>query len=356
MFIRFKNGATWQVVGSDKYDATVGSPPYGIVFSEWALSNPSAWAYLAPILVENGGWALFITTSRGRNHAHSMLKMAQKEPDWFAEVLPVAATGAMTDEAVAAQLREYEGIYGHEAAQALIDQEYHCSFEAAILGAYWGKEMRLAEQSARICSVPVNPTLPVQKAWDIGVDDAMAIWCFQVYPDYIDVVDYYEGHGQGFDHYADWLFVRGYRGTDWVPHDAKVREAGAPGARSRIESMLALGLKPELVPNNNLMDGINAGRLTIPHARFDETKTAKGLDCLREYSTDWDEKAHAFKVTPKHNWASHGADAWRYLSLAWRAPMRPAEPASPLVMAPMNRITMDQFMELEDAPRSTGRL
>ena len=134
-----------------------------VAFSEWALSNPAGWAYLAPILIENNGRGLFITTARGRNHAHGMLD---------------------------------------------------CSFEAAILGAYWGKEMLLAEQSGRITDVPVNTDVPVHTAWDIGVDDAMAIWCFQVYPDHLDIVDYYEGHGQGFDHYCTWLDERGYHGTD----------------------------------------------------------------------------------------------------------------------------------------------
>ena len=182
IIIRFKNGSTWQVVGSDRYDAAVGSSPAGITFSEWALSNPSAWAYLAPIVTENDGWALFITTARGRNHAKSMLDMAQTRDDWFSEVLPVNVTNAMSEEAVEQQRLEYTGIFGKEAADALIDQEYYCSFEAAILGAYWGKEMLLAEQQGRICDVPVNTDLPVHTAWDIGVDDAMAIWCFQVYP------------------------------------------------------------------------------------------------------------------------------------------------------------------------------
>ena len=179
MFIRFKNGSTWQVVGSDRYDAAVGSSPAGITFSEWALSNPSAWAYLAPIVIENDGWALFITTARGRNLAKSMLDMAQARDDWFSEVLPVNVTNAMSEAAVEQQRLEYTGIFGKEAADALIDQEYYCSFfEAAILGAYWGKEMLLAEQQGRICDVPVNTEpLPVQTAWDIGVDDAMAIWC-----------------------------------------------------------------------------------------------------------------------------------------------------------------------------------
>jgi phage terminase large subunit len=272
MFIRLKNGATWQVPGSDRYDAAVGSPPYGITFSEWALSNPASWAYLAPIVIENGGRALFITTARGRNHAKSMLDMAQTRDDWFSEVLPVNVTGAMSEAAVEQQRVDYTGIFGQEAADALIDQEYYCSFEAAILGAYWGKEMLLAEQQGLICDVPVNPDLPVQTAWDIGVDDAMAIWCFQVYPDHLDVVDCYEGHGMGFDHYCQWLDARGYHGTDWMPHDAKVREVGAPGARTRIETLFTLGRKPELAPEQSLMDGINAGRKTILFARFDRER------------------------------------------------------------------------------------
>ena len=319
-------------------------------FPEWALSNPSAWAYLAPIVTENDGWALFITTARGRNHAKSMLDMAQARDDWFSEVLPVNVTNAMSEAAVEQQRLEYTGIFGKEAADALIDQEYYCSFEAAILGAYWGKEMLLAEQQGRICDVPVNTDLPVQTAWDIGVDDAMAIWCFQVYPDHIDVVDYYEGHGQGFDHYCAWLDERGYHGTDWMPHDAKVREVGARLVlrNSRIETLFQLGRKPELAPEQSLMDGINAARKTIPFARFDKERCKQGLECLRSYRTEWDEKARAFKLTPAHNWASHGADGWRYLSLSWRTPMREPEEEKLPIGLPLPDITMDEFMDIED--------
>ncbi|MGF6431482.1 phage terminase large subunit [Bradyrhizobium elkanii] len=348
MFIRFKNGATWQVVGSDSYNSTVGSPPAGVTFSEWALANPAAYAYLAPILVENNGWALFITTSRGRNHAKSMLDMAQSSSDWFAQVLTVDNTGAISHDAVEIQRKEYHGIYGDEAGDALIEQEYYCSFEAAVLGSYWGKQLREAEQAGRIRDVPVNRDLPVNTAWDIGVDDAMAIWCFQVYPDHLDVVDYYENHGLGFDHYCQWLDERKYRGTDWVPHDAKVREVGAPGARTRIETLISLGRKPELSPNQKLMDGINAGRRTIPFARFDRVRTARGLDCLREYKAEWDQDNRVFKKTPDHNWASHGADAWRCLANAWRAPMREPEkkPKAPLV-TPMQEMTIDEWINAE---------
>ena len=182
--------------------------------------------------------------------------------------------------AVEQQRIEYTGIFGKEAADALIDQEFYCSFEAAILGAYWGKEVLLAEQQGRICDVPVNTDLPVHTAWDIGIDDAMAIWCFQVYPDHIDVVDYHEGHGQGFDSYCGWLDARGYHGTDWFPHDVKVREAGAPGARTRFETLVLLGRKPALVPNETLMDGGSCGSYRNvdiegqPMVRKEQTSTA----------------------------------------------------------------------------------
>lgn len=350
MFIRFKSGATWQVVGSDRYDSAVGSPPAGVTFSEWALSNPAAWGYLAPILVENDGWALFITTSRGRNHAKSMLDMARKAPSWFAQVLTIDDTGAMSHAAVETQRTEYHGIFGEEAGDALIEQEYFCSFEAAVLGAYWGKEMRRAEQEGRIGEVPINPDLPVNTAWDIGVSDAMSIWCFQIYPDHLAIVDYYQNNGLGFDHYCDWLDERGYHGTDWVPHDAKVREAGAPGARTRIETLVTLGRKPALVPDQKLMDGINAARRTIPRARFDKERTAKGLECLREYKTEWDQTKRVFKNTPAHNWASHGADAWRYLSLAWQETLPPEEAPPPT--RTIHEATLDELWD--DAPSGKG--
>lgn len=158
-----------------------------------------------------------------------------------------------------------------EGADALIDQEYYCSFEAAILGGYRARRCSSpnSKQQGRICDVPAITDLSVHTAWDIGVDDAMAIWCFQVYPDQLDIVDYYESHGQGFDHYCEWLDKRGYHGTDWMPHDAKFLEAGAPGARTRIETLVTLGRKPELAPEQPLMDGINAARKTIPLSRFD---------------------------------------------------------------------------------------
>ena len=177
----------------------------------------------------------------------------------------------------------------------------------------------------------------------------MAIWCFQVYPDHIDIVDYYEGHGMGFDQYCAWLdAARATTAPTGCPTTAKMREAGAPGARTRIETLALLGRKPELVPDQSLMDGINAGRKTIPFARFDKERTAQGVESLRSYRTEWDEKTRAFKKTPAHNWASHGADGWRYLSISWRAPMREPEEEKVPIGLPLPDMTMDQFMDIED--------
>ena len=222
-------------------------------------------------------------------------------------------------EAVEAQRREYVALFGDAAGNALLEQEYFCSFSAVTPGAYYAKEMTEAERDRRITKVDRDFDLPVHTAWDLGIDDSTAIWCFQVQPGRLHVIDYYEASGHGAEHYCGWLNQQGYRGIDWVPHDARVREWGT--GRSRLATLNALGRKPRIVPENTLMDGINAARLTIPLTHFDAARCARGLECLRSYQAEWDENLRTFKKTPKHDWASHGADAWRYLAASWREPM-----------------------------------
>jgi phage terminase large subunit len=155
MFIRFKNGSTWQVVGSDNYNALVGSPPVGVVFSEYALSDPSSWAFIRPILAENGGWALFISTPRGNNHFAKLVRYAQANPaEWFGQVLTVEDTGAIAPDVIAREQRELVAERGEKEAEAIIAQEYRCDFNAAIPGAYYGPHMTRAEQEGRIGDFP----------------------------------------------------------------------------------------------------------------------------------------------------------------------------------------------------------
>jgi phage terminase large subunit len=333
MFIRFKWGATWQVVGSDNYQNLVGTPPAGIVLSEWSKAHPGAWAYLAPILVENKGWALAITTPEGRNHALSMYQNWGSTPGYFAEKCTVEDTIRICHETgveppialadIEIQRKEYHGMFGAEAGDALIDQEWYCSFAAAVLGAYFGRHVAAAEDEGRLCSLDVVRNYPINTAWDIGVDDPMAIWVFQVGPGWLHILDYVEGSNQGFDYYCNWLDERGYRGgKDYVPHDAKMREVGAPGARTRIQTLISLGRNPVLVPDHKPMDRVNAGRKLIASRTtfFDADRCAVGLDMLRAYKQEWDHKNRVFRKTAKHDFASHGADAWGHLSVVVEIP------------------------------------
>jgi phage terminase large subunit len=323
MFIRFKNGSTWQVIGSDNYMNLVGTTPAGIVFSEWAKADPAAWAYLAPILVENKGWALFITTPQGRNHGKATYDLAKFDPSWHAELQTFRDSGAIPEEAVEAQRAEYHSIFGVDAGNALIEQEYNCSFEAAILGAVWGRELAQCETDGRIKKVDVDPKLPIHTAWDLGNHLNMAIWVFQQDENGIRVIDFLKGFGVGLPSHVHELNERGYRGgTDWVPHDARVKELGTE--KSRVEHLIDLGRFPRLVPHLGLPDGINAARITLPKCTFDKDRCAEGLEALRQYRAEWDEKRRCFRDNQVKDWTSHPADAFRYMSLAWREMRVPA--------------------------------
>lgn len=327
MTIEFKSGSIWKVVGSDNPDSLVGAPPAGIVFSEWALANPSAWAYLAPILDENNGWADFITTPRGRNHVHAMLGMAQKSPDWFAEVLTVANTNYPL-ERVEKQRNEYHSIFGDDAGDALIEQEYWCSFEAAILGSYYGKELTRAEREGRIRSVPYEPALPVHTAWDLGKGANMAVWMFQVLFEQVRFINYFAGsHDQVIADVVPELQKLNYRwGIDYVPHDAKVLEHNG---RTRVELLRSLKRNPRLITEHKVDDGINAARVMLRSCVFDEENCAKGLEVLRQYRAEWDDDKKCFKDTPLHDWSSHGADAFRYAAMGWREVPKPRPEDNP---------------------------
>jgi phage terminase large subunit len=317
MSILFKNGSRWRVVGTDNPNSLVGTAPAGIVFSEWALSNPSSWAYLAPILEENGGWAMFITTPRGRNHAHSMYEMARKSKNWLAMTSNVINSGYPLDR-VETQRAEYHEIFGEDAGDALIEQEFYCNWDAAILGAYWGRELTRALAEGRITEVWAEPGAPIHRAWDLGVGDSMAIWFFQMFAGEIRVLDFYQNHGLGIDHYAKIIRkdynIRG--GIDFVPHDARFREMGNEG-KMRLTSMIEDGLNPEVVTNHKVEDGINAARRILPRCWFDEERCGKGLEMLRHYRAEWDDKRRTFNDQPEHDFSSHASDAFRYLAMAY---------------------------------------
>lgn len=335
MFIRFKNGSTWQVIGSDRYNSLVGAGVAGVTFSEWALCNPASWGYISPMMRENSGWAAFITTPRGKNHAHAMYESGRKNSDWFAQRLSVHDTGALSSEELADVLQtDYIDLFGEDIGRAQFEQEYECSFNAAILGAFYAREMAVLRREGRIAIIEPLAGQPVHRAWDIGVKDDTSIWWFQVVGLQVFILDCYSQSGAGVDHYAEIIEQRrkkhGWKdGVDFVPHDARVKEWGT--GRTRVETMQSLGLNPQVVPLASKLDGINAVRKTLARCVFHPRTEEQGIAALEQYRREWDDDKKTFKANEIHDWASHLSDAFRYLSMAWRnIPEPKPEPAKPI--------------------------
>ena len=312
MMIHLRKGSTWQVVGSDNYNSLVGSPPRGVVFSEWALSKPDAWSYIRPILAENGGWALFLWTPRGRNHATLAFESRRRDPDWFARKFPATETDVFTPQQLARERAELVAeLGGEEEGHARYASEYLVDFDAAAPGAYYAGPLGHAERDGRIGRVPYDPALKVDTAWDLGIDDYTAIWFFQQVGREVRAIDYFETTGEGLNAIvAKAIAGKPYvYGAHHLPHDVMVRELGAAG-RSRFETLGSLGVANILV--GAAMDPeerINAGRLLIPITWFDAEKCQGGLERLRAYRKRWNRATRTYGG-PLHDAASHAADAF----------------------------------------------
>jgi hypothetical protein len=314
MKLELENGAIWQVVGTDNVDRLVGSNPVGCVFSEYSLQDPRAWDYVRPILAENGGWALFIYTPRGRNHGKVLYDMAQRNPKWFCQILLQSDTHAITEEAI--QDERDAGM-----PEEMIQQEFYCSFDAGLVGSYYGSHMEKALKEERLTTVPYEPRVPVHTVWDLGVGDATAIWFYQEVGMELRLIDLYENSGEGLAHYAHVLQERGYiYGNHWAPHDIEVREFTT--GKSRKDVAYSLGIKFRRVPKLTVEDGIEAVRNILSKCWFDEEKCKIGIDALRQYHKEWDEKRKCYSTHPEHDWSSHIADAFRYLAVSCKEKSR----------------------------------
>jgi len=326
MKIEFANGSTWQLMGSDNYDSLVGSPPVGLTFSEYALSNPSSWGFLRPILLENGGWAAFNSTPRGKNHFKRLCDMAEKSEDWFYQTLTVDETQIFTPEQLLQELEELQSEHGEAYGKALWLQEYYVSFEAALPGAIWGEKLTELTVQGRIRDVPHDPDFPVFTAWDLGRDDDTAIWFYQVIANEIRVIDCYANNFKEIPFYAQMLRDRmktpenpeGYTyGVHWVPHDARPKRLGM-GGKSILQQFLDEDVGNfAIVPNLSIEDGIQAANATFGRCYFDK-KCADGVESLKSYCRKYDEVKKTFSSSPVHDQHSHYSDAWRYLSLTWK--------------------------------------
>ena len=311
MIIHLRNGSTWQVAGSDNYNSLVGSPPIGVVFSEWALAKPEAWDFIRPILAENGGWALFLWTPRGRGHATRSFEARMLSPGWTCIKSPATETDVFTPEQLAQERAELVAELGSpEEGEARFASEYLVDFDAAAPGAYYAGLIGEAERAGRITRVPHDPALKVDTAWDLGVDDYTAIWFFQQAGREIRVIDYFETRGEGLAA----IVRRAIAGRDWVwgrhylPHDVAARELST--ATSRLETLRGLGLsRIEPGAATDPEERVNAARLMMPLCWFDAEHCAGGLERLRAYRKRWNRTTRSYGG-PMHDEASHGADAF----------------------------------------------
>jgi len=330
MKMQIRGGSLFQVGGSDHPDSLRGGNPKMIIFSEWAEQDPYAWDVVEPILRENDGIVVFNTTPKGDNHARALYEYAKNHPKWFVQILTVDDTHIFSpkqmEEIKNDTIKRFEANgRSEEEASAYINQEYYCSFDAPVMGSYYGSAIQKAEQQGRISSVPYEQSLPVHTAWDLGMDDSMTIWFFQVASMEIRFIDYYENSGEGLAHYALKLQEKKYiYGNHFGPHDIQVRELGT--GKSRYEVANSLGIKFTVAPILDVDDGINAARSVFGQCWFEKDKCSRGLAALRNYKKDWNEKNMVFRNNPLHNWASHGADAFRTFAVCNRRPVNIQQP------------------------------
>lgn len=323
MMLELKNGSIWQCVGSDNYDALVGTNPRGVVFSEWALADFSAWSYIEPILVENGGWAVFIFTPRGRNAAWKMYEMACQTDGWFGQLLTVEDTHGIVP------LERIEELRRQGTPEEHIQQEWYCSPDAPLEGAYFADQLLWLQNQkpSRIARVPHDPNVRVNTAWDLGIGDETAIWFFQDIGLERRFIDYYQTSGEPLSHYVSVLDEKrrkpgakdGYLyGEHIFPHDIRARELIS--GISREKALRDMGIQPRVIELHRLEDGIEAVRRMLPQCWFDWHKCGLGLAALRQYRKEKDrlhsdEEHTSWKNRPVHDWTSHAADAIRYAAM-----------------------------------------
>lgn len=304
------NGARIRLYGAESADSLRGLYFDGVILDEVADMSPRVWSeIIRPALSDRQGWAAFVGTPKGRNMFWELYDRAETDPSWFRLMLRASETGILPASELDAARQDM--------TEEQFEQEYECSFEAAIMGAYYGRAMAEAEREGRVDRVPWEPTLPVHTAWDLGISDQTSIWFAQFVRHELRVIDYYAANGHGLDHYAKVLREKPYiYGDHFVPHDARVTELGT--GKSRLEVMNSLGLRPRIAPELSVEDGINAVRVTLNKCWFDRQRCHEGIEALKQYRADWDEQKQTFRDRPRHDWASHPADAFRYLCLSYR--------------------------------------
>jgi hypothetical protein len=349
MTITLVNNTKVSLFGADNADAMRGLGFSGVYMDEYGDFKPSVFGnVIRPALSDKQGWAVFAGTPKGKNQFWDIYETARRIPDeWFVLRLPASESGLLPQSelnAAKAQLSEDQYL-----------QEYECSFEAAILGAFFGTEMRQAEPRINE-RVVFEPGYPVHTAWDLGYRDDTAIWWYQVVGGEVRVIDFFAVSGADIRAIAEVVVNKGYQyGKHHLPHDARAKSLQT--GRSIVEQLADhLGINHlSVVPNIGLQDGIQAIRQMLPRTWFNSVKCGDGIEALRQYQREYDEDKKAFRASPRHDWTSHPADAFRMLAVAWRAEpsaQRPLE-SKTLIVGPQNEVTLNDMWQVHE--RSVSR-
>jgi phage terminase large subunit len=337
--IDYPNQGQVRLYGADNPDTLRGIYLDGAVLDEFGMQPAKTFSeVVGPTLVDRGGWALFEGTPNGKNQFYDMAKharerMAAGDKNWAYAEYKASQTGLLDAEYLAAA----RAVMTEDEYQ----QEFECSFEAAVRGSIYGKELERARSEGRVTRVPYDPALPVDTDWDLGVGDSTAIWFSQsLRTGETRLIDFYEASGEGFQHYAPLLHSKGYSyGKHWAPHDIAVRELGT--GKSRLDTAASHGIRFQVTPRIHsaagveVEEGIAAARLLLPRCWFDAEKTKAGLEALAHYRRDYNARLNEFKATPVHDWSSHAADAFRGFAVRHKAPVV-AQPA-PIAYRPPSR-------------------
>lgn len=329
--VTFSNGARYQLFGADSPDNLRGIGFSGIAFDEYGHHPPNIFGeVISKALADHLGFAIFLGTIKGQNQLYKTYQVGQDDPDWFTVWQDIKGSLESETDATTTLLRQALDDDRALIAKGLMtqqefDQEWNLSSDAAIIGAYYTSQLAAARKDGRVTRVPYDPALPVDTDWDLGVGDSTAIWFSQsLRSGEVRLIDYYENSGEGIPHYAGVLKDRGYvYGQHWAPHDIRVRELGT--GKSRLETAGNHGIAFEVVRDIGVADGIDAARLLLPRCWFDEEKCRAGLEALTFYRKRYNERLQEFGDKPLHDWASHGADAFRGLAVRHKPPERKKE-------------------------------
>jgi hypothetical protein len=300
-------GRRIQLYGSDNPDSLRGQYFDGVIIDEVGDQNPKIWTDIVrPALTDRKGWCLFIGTPKGHNHFKELRDRAEKEEGWGLLEFKASETGVVDD----TELKAAKNEMGEDKYR----QEFECSFDAAVEGSYYGQILNELEEKKHMQEIPREELSRTFTAWDLGMGDSTSIWVAQLVGTEVRLIDYYENHGVGLDHYVKWIKDNDYLKAEHIlPHDVRVRELGT--GKSRMEMLEDAGLEVKIAPRMGLDDGIQAVRRLLPRCWFNVPKVQIGLNCLRNYRRDYDEKRKIFFERPLHDWSSHGSDSFRYLAL-----------------------------------------